>query len=164
MLEEASLNGASAAQIELLESARDVGQVTVEATRQARRAFASCAADAGVRVSFTERTRPDGWVSTVTRVEGAGSSSDPSQVANGCERAEALWVTMLYDTQPSAVQATSDYLDGQGAVLRECLEKAGFRPEDATGAELAILSTRTEDPSMREAGAKCLMDLGVDGF
>lgn len=163
-VEEASTSGAGEDQLALLHRAGDEGVVTVEMARQARRAFAECAAKAGVQVSFRETTRPDGWVTWVTMVDGAGAS-DAERIAADCERREALWVTALYSTQPSAAQATADYLDQQASVLRACLEEAGFKPDpDATGMELAILSSRTDDQLMREAGALCLHAIGVDGF
>lgn len=161
---DASASGASEAQLALLDRARGEGQVTVEIARQARRAYSACAAAAGVQVTFKETTRPDGWVRTVTRVDGSGNA-DAEQISLACERKEALWVTGLYDTQPTAVQAISDYLDQQAPALRSCLEAAGFKPKpDATGMELAMLSTRTDDPRMRTAGTRCLQRIGVDGF
>jgi hypothetical protein len=163
-IEDASAGGGSADQLALLDRARDEGEVTVEIARQARRAYAECADAAGVEVTFEEATRPDGWISVVTRVDGSGQA-DAEQIARECERREALWVTRLYDTQPVAVQATSDYLDQQAPVLRSCMEAAGFHTEPgATGTELAILTTRTDDPAMREAGSTCLRGIGVDGF
>lgn len=163
-IEDASANGASADQLALLDRARDEGLATVEIARQARRAYAECAAAAGVEVTFSETTRPDGWVSWVTRVDGSGEAN-AEQIALACERKEAEWVTRLYSMQPAAEQATTDYLDQQAPVLRSCLEGAGFQPEPkATGMELAILSTRTDDPTMRDAGVQCLQQIGVSGF
>lgn len=163
-VEEAGSSGAGEDQLALLERAGDKGVVTFEMARQARRAFTECAAEAGVEVSFRETTRPDGWVTWVTMVDGAGAAGT-ERIAADCERRESLWVTALYSTQPSAVQATADYLDQQASVLRSCLEDAGFKPDpDATGTELAILSSRTDDQLMREAWALCLHAIGVDGF
>lgn len=163
-IEDATANGASADQLALLERARGEGEVTIETARQARRAYAECATAAGVEVTFDETTRPDGWVSWVTIVDGSGAANT-EQIARDCERREALWVIVLYSTQPATEQATADYLDQQAPVLRSCLEEAGFQPEpDATGMELAILTTRADDPVMREAGVMCLQQIGIDGF
>lgn len=163
-IEDASANGASPGQIALLKEAKKAGEVSIEMAREARRRYAECAAAQGVQVTFTEMTRPDGWVSTVTAVK-ENSAGDAEQAALACEREEALWVTMLYSTQPVADRATSDYLDSQAPVLRACLERGGFSPEpDATGMELAMLTTSPQDESMREAGIQCLLDLGINGF
>lgn len=161
---EAGAGGASTDQLALLSQARAEGAVTVEITRQARRAYSECAANIGVDVTFTETTRPDGWVSVMTRVQGDGKS-DPMQAAADCERQEAQWVTQLYDTQPLAEQATADYLEQQAPALRSCLEAAGFEPEpDATGMDLAILSTQAADSSMRDLGSQCFLKIGISGF
>lgn len=163
-IEGAKANGASANQLALLERARADGEVTIEMARQARRAYAECAAAAGVPVTFEERTRPDGWVSWLTMVEGA-TNPDALQIARDCEAREAVSVLTLYTTQPSATKASGEYLDQQAPVLRACLEAAGFQPEpDANGLELAILSTRADNEVMQEAGAMCLHEIGVDGF
>jgi type IV secretory pathway TrbL component len=163
-IEEASANGASERQLDLLDLARDEGEVTIEVARQAMRAYSDCAADAGVKVWFKETTRPDGWTNVLTMID-VSSGTNADAVASACERKESWWVTFLYSTQPSTVEGTEAYLDSQAPVLRSCLEDAGFATEDdMTGMELAILSTQGDDQASREAGSHCLTQIGVDGF
>jgi hypothetical protein len=160
----ATSDGASEAQLDLLERARHNGQVSVELVRQAQRAVASCASAAGVRVTFTETTRPDGWVSAVTQVD--ASATDADQIYQRCEARESLQIARLYDTQPTAVKATSDYLDQQAPILRACLQSAGLNPKpNASGMDLARLAvSASADESGHEKGMACLHQLGVDGF
>lgn len=163
-IEEATASGASPNQLALLDSARTEGEVTLEMARAARRAYVECAAATGVEVAFEEKVRPDGWVSWLTMIDGS-TTADSLQIARDCEKREAFWVTLLYSTQPTTVQATADYLEQQAPVLRACLEEAGFRPKpEADGMALAILSTQGSDPVMQEAGAVCRNRIGVDGF
>ncbi len=161
---EAEAGGGSEAQIALLNAARLSGDVNVELARQARSAFSDCAAALGVAVTFAETTRPDGWVSATTWVDG-NAKSGTEQIAMECERKESYWVTKLYDTQPRAEQATSDYLNSQARVLLTCLQEKGFEPDsDLSGMDLAMLAASAPSEAMRADGAQCLAEIGVDGF
>lgn len=164
VLAQARDNGASAAQIALLEEAAAQGEVTLEIARQARRNLQDCAATAGVDIQFHEVTRPDGWVEWVTEfpdVEGR----DVQQVVKDCEDRESGLIVSVYSSQPSAVTAKEDYLNDQKPVLIACLEQQGLTPDPALdGMTIARSVMEVDDQSMREGGLQCLLELGLHGI
>lgn len=164
-IEEAEAGGASERQVDLLEAARDRGQVTVEMAREANRNYAACAQGAGLEVTLSESSRGVHWVDLfyATGVPAGDDEATAEAVMMACETAENSWVGFLYQTQPIALQATLDYLDQQAPILRSCLLEAGFEPDpDANALDLARLAI--SDDERHDAGLACLLEAEIDGF
>lgn len=136
--------GASDAQVSLLQDARDNGELTLEQAREAARATVSCLEGLGFTAEVTEETVPAGLVVPGYRVQtdhgpSDDGADDPAFAASEqCERRESFWVNQVYQTQPTSIQASVDYInDTLAPELRACLESEGFDvDDDAAGVDM----------------------------
>ncbi len=163
-VEEAIAAGASEAQIAILERAATDGGVTFEDAKIAATAAMSCMADQGVTATYQEMALPNGVTIPAYVVNSEKSDgTDATDAMDQCERAESFWVNMLFQVQPTSVEANLAFIDKQAPVIRKCLEDAGYDTDPgATGMELVLQSTDVA----QQTGLRvdCLGDAGVVSY
>jgi len=143
-LGDAGEGSASDTQVAILESAQEQGEMTLEQARSAARDTVSCLEGLGFTAEVTEESVPSGLVVPGYRVQtehgpGDDSADDPAFAASEqCEKQESFWVNQVYQTQPSSIQASVDYInDTLEPQLRACLEGEGYEvSDDATGVDM----------------------------
>lgn len=161
-LEEARNQGASDDQLASLEQASVDGGVSFEDAKTAAVATVSCMASQGLEATYQEDTIPNGVTIpgyTIQEPEDSGLLA----VIDQCEYSEFYWVNMLYQMQPSSIEANLAYIEKQEPVVRQCLEDAGYDTDpDATGMDLVLQS---EDIAGSTGGAlDCAFDAGILGY
>lgn len=163
-LEEARSKGASEAQMSILERASGDGGVTFEDAKAAAIATISCMADQGVDATYQDDAMPNGVTIpayAVSALKDDGSPADP--VMEQCENSESYWVNMLYQMQPSSIEANLAFIEKQAPVVGKCLEDAGYDTDpDATGMELVL---QADDVARQTSGSvDCALDAGIMGY
>jgi hypothetical protein len=160
-IKDAMSGGASTQQLDILERAAKDGGVTFEDAKIAATSAMSCMADQGVTANYEEKALPNGVrIPGFTVQDHTSNGGDALPVMDGCEKSESFWVDMLFQVQPTSVEANLAFIEKQAPVLRKCLEDAGYDTEpDATGMDLVRQSTDVgQQTGLR---VDCLGDAGV---
>jgi hypothetical protein len=156
--------GASVQQLDILKRAATDGGVTFEDAKIAATAAMSCMADQGVTATYQENALANGvtipgYVVNAVKIDGG----DSTEVMDACEKSESFWVNMLFQVQPTSVEANLAFIEKQAPVIRKCLEDAGYDTDpDATGMDLVRQSTDVA----QQTGLRvdCLGDAGVVSY
>jgi hypothetical protein len=163
-IEEATDAGASAQQLEILERAAAQGGVTFEDAKVAAQYTMDCMSARGVSSTYEETALSNGltipgYTVQAEKADGSSAFEDLEQ----CENSESLWVNMLYQMQPSSIEANLAFIEEQAPVVRKCLEDAGYDTDpDATGMELVIHSS---DVARQTGGTvDCAFEAGIMGY
>ena len=163
-IKEATSGGASTQQLDILERAAKDGGVTFEDAKIAATTAMSCMAEQGVTATYQEMALQNGVTIPAYVVNSEKSDgTDATDVMDQCERAESFWVNMLFQVQPTSVEANLAFIEKQAPVIRKCLEDAGYDTDpDATGMELVLQSTDVA----QQTGLRvdCLGDAGVVSY
>lgn len=157
---EAQAQGASEAQLSLLEDAAAVGEVSVEAAKQAMHATVECMQGRGFDAWYVEDVMPSGLVRpTLTFGTAGGGEAAYAE----CETLESYWIDYLYQTQPSSVALRDSYLLRQLPIVVECLEREGVTvPPDESSQETF---RKALDVSRSTAnGVDCLAEAEISSF
>lgn len=164
-LAEAHEGGASDAQVAALQEAAKAGSVTIEAAREAARRTVTCMSDAGLDAQYSENTLGDGLVIPgylVASPEDADSAAVDAAV-DDCTTRESLWLTRVFQLQPSSIQQRDDFANQQEPVLRACLEGHGIATDpDADGVDLANQAAEAFGDSGGQVD--CLQEAGIDAW
>jgi len=161
---EATDAGASAQQLDILERAATDGGVTFEDAKMAATSAMACMESQGVTANYEEKALPNGvTIPAYTVQDHTSNGGDALPVMDGCEKSESYWVNMLYQMQPTSVEANLAFIEKQAPVIRKCLEDAGYDTDPkATGMDLVIQSS---DVARQTNGATdCAFDAGVVGY
>lgn len=167
VLEDARADGASAAQIRIIEESLDSGEVSFEAVQGAVHATFACFDAAGVRYEELAPAVTNGILFPSYTFEG----EDNSAIADECIQANSNFVEMLYMRQPVAVEAANDAFEAGMPVLIDCLRRLGYEiDDDVTADELKAMLVMQEDdigtPKEQEAidRFRCVGEAGIDGW
>lgn len=143
-IETAVHGGAGAAQLEVLERARDAGEVTLDDVKSAVANTFECFEQAGIPYRSDGVATSQGQpVYMYSFSSAAGmSEADSLAIADECQRLESFYVEDLYRTQPVAIEAYESYLETQvRPLLLPCLVSLGVPvSEDTPNQELMLLA------------------------
>ena len=154
--------GASDEQLAELREAGRVSEIPTETAREAARRAVSCMKDAGVDARYVERTLAHGVVLPGFEVV-PPPGADVDAEAESCDEREFLFVSQVYQLQPTSVEAANQFVEQVAPVIRECLEKNGYETErGATGQELAAQASEALGDS--DGGVDCLGEAGVEAW
>ena len=163
-IKDATNAGASTQQLDILERAAKDGGVTFEDAKIAATTAMSCMAEQGVTATYQEMALQNGVTIPAYVVNSEKSDgTDATDVMDQCERAESFWVNMLFQVQPTSVEANLAFIEKQAPVIRKCLEDAGYDTDpDATGMDLVLQSTDVA----QQTGLRvdCVGDAGIVGY
>ncbi|MCR6713484.1 MAG: hypothetical protein NVV57_12725 [Demequina sp.] len=143
-VEAAQANGADEQQIEVLERARDRGEVTFEDLNELAELTKQCLRDAGftvmdkdprevvpgsgLRIPYYLSVQPDGM-----------SDKTANEVMDDCSMRFDNWASAAFADQPTVVDAYNNQWDTPE--VRACLKEHGYQIDaDMTGTELNNLS------------------------
>ncbi len=152
---EAQNEGASDAQLALLDQIAAEGKVDIEMQRAAIRSALSCMEQGGLDVTYIEQ--PNGSGLLVPGYIASGNEQLGEQgtldVIDECDTGEARWVSGLYQTQPTSQEQKEAYLDALIPQMSTCLIAAGYSvADDATGTDLQVQIARAEADTGQNLG------------
>ncbi|MGC4174296.1 hypothetical protein [Demequina sp.] len=166
-LNDARANGASDAQLHIIEDAIATGGISFDAIQEAVHATFACFDSAGVRYEEFAPAVTNGTLFPSYSFEG----EEKTAVADECIHTNSDYVEMLYMRQPSAIEAGLDAFEAGMPVLIACLRRLGYElDDDVTADELkALLVMREEDvgtPREQEALDRfaCVREAGIEGW
>ncbi len=164
-VDEARAAGASDAQLAILQAAVDTGEITFADAKGAVLAFVDCVNGAGGSAQYV--LDDHGAFLLPTYSVYVGDDGDPDLGVPGeCERREDFWVNLLYQTQPSAVEAGNADFDKKSPALIACLRDNGVAIEDdasrdelqRAGIDLLVSSSDSGDV------VDCFAKAGIGSF
>jgi len=163
-IKDATSGGASTQQLDVLERAAKDGGVTFEDAKMAATSTMACMESQGVTANYQEKALPNGvTIPGYTVQDHTSNGGDALPVMDGCERSESYWVNMLYQTQPTSVEANLAFIEKQAPVIRQCLEDAGFDTDPkATGMDL--VKQAGDISRQTNGGTDCDSDAGVVNY
>jgi len=158
-IDEAKAEGASDAQLALLDQIRESGKVDIEVQRTAMRSTVQCFIASGLEAKYEEAPNSNGLLLPGYDV-GYDVAKDPNldsedylALIDECDRSESWWVSRLYQTQPTSVEQKEAYLDALIPQMRQCLVDAGYSvADDATGTDLQVQIARAEADTGQDLG------------
>lgn len=160
-LAQAREGGASPAQVAVLETAADAGDLPVETAREATRRTLDCFASSGIDAEYTEEKRP--WGLILPGYQAATETSESETALDACVKRESYWVSMVYQTQPSSMRLLHNYAEQQSDILRDCLKRNGYDPPaDATGVELGDQASKVAYET--HGRVACLAEAGITAW
>lgn len=165
VIEEATEQGASAAQLAELEQAAAAGEVDLDTARAATRRTVECIVGQGFDAVYAEQAAASG-VTTPGFTLSADSEEDAyaaSDAAEACETRESLWVSMMFSMQPSSLSAQEEYLRQQLPIVIACLEDEGI----AASEDDALFDTLNKAVSLissSEGQINCLEEADISSF
>ncbi len=158
---DATEGGAGSQQVEILERAATDGGVTFEDAKIAATSAMACMASQGVTANYEEKALANGvTIPAYTVQDHKSDGGDAVEVVDQCEISESFWVNMLYQMQPTSIEANFAFIEKQAPVIRQCLEDAGYDTDPkATGMDLVRQSAEVSTGSF-----DCALDAGVTGY
>ncbi|WP_062071874.1 hypothetical protein [Demequina sediminicola] len=161
LIEEASSEGASSGQIDVLEQAKTDGELSYEAAVEANRNLVSCLSEAGVEAHVTEETT--NWGLTIPGYAASlDGPSDAESLVESCETAEAYWVGQVYQLQPASEEMQAAYIAKQRPIVEECLAREGAEVDPNLGDyELLLFAS---EYMLEHDSADCIVEAGIDGY
>ncbi len=156
--------GASAQQLDILERAATDGGVTFEDAKIAATSAMACMANQGVTANYKEKALANGVTIPAYAVQDHKSDGgDVVQVMDQCETTESFWVSMLYQMQPTSVEANLAFIEKQAPVIRQCLEDAGY-DTDPKASGMELVKESSDIAGQTGGGVSCAVDAGVLGY
>ena len=132
---------ASARQLEILENARQAGEVTRADVDEATADYIACLEDAGVEYILQEEEFPPGsgeYMPGVMIPAPDPNSTREVDISDACQWKHQVYVAAAYGNRPEAVEAEDRMWTGQE--MRECLASRGYPSDpDATADEMRQL-------------------------
>lgn len=161
LIEEASNEGASKTQIDVLEQAKGDGELSYEAALEANRNVVSCLSEAGVEAHITEEATNYGLTipGYAASLDGPG---DPESLIESCETAEVYWVGRAYQLQPSAQELNAIHIAKQRPIVEECLAREGAEVDPGLG-DYELLSFAV-DYMIEHDSADCTLEAEIYGW
>jgi hypothetical protein len=164
-LDDARASGASEEQLAILQGAVDTGEITFADASEAVLAFVECVNNAGGSAQYEVDDRGAFPVPGYSVYVGEDGDADTGVVGE-CDKREDLWVNLLYQTQPNAIDAHNADFDKKSPALIACLIENGVAIEDdatrdelqRAGIDLLVSSNESGDP------VNCFGEVGIDGF
>jgi hypothetical protein len=147
---------ASARQLEILENARQVGEVTRAALDEATADYLACMEDAGIEYILVEEESPPGsgvYLPGVMIPAPDPDSNREIDISDACQSKHQMYVFQAYGNRPEAIEAEDRMWTGQE--MRECLASRGYPSDpDATADEMRQLAGQDivdhgEEPDFR---------------
>jgi hypothetical protein len=160
---EAHEAGASDRQIAILQGSLDTQKVSTESIRESARAAVECLADEGIEARLTETTSSAGVL--MLGFEANIGNDDPAIEAkvDDCDFRELRWVSTIYTSQPSALEATDKYIESQLPALSQCIkDNGGTVPGSASRSE--IMNEAQSLLTRSDGDIDCFGETGMDNF
>ena len=160
-IQEAVAGGAGETQLTILRQAQEDGSLTFEDTRAAARSAVDCMNASGFSATYGEQKNDSGLI-VPEYTAGFDAGQDISGI-DRCDQQEFLWVNMVYQTQPSAVEKTDARLAQQAPVIRKCMEDNGYTTDPSSSPrDLARQASKVAQES--NGAVDCLTEAGISGF
>jgi hypothetical protein len=132
---------ASTMQLELLENAREAGEITRADVDEATADYLACLDDAGVEYILAEEESPPGsgvYLPGVMIPAPDPNSNQEIDISDACQWKHQMYVFQAYGNRPEAIEAGDRMWTGQE--MRECLTSRGYPSDpDATADEMQQL-------------------------
>src|SRR5690606_11821292 len=112
-IDQARDQGATSAQLAILEQVTEFGEIPLEDLRIAVRNAVDCMVTSGVVVEYVEETDNTGIIRPNFRAQIPDGEPAIEELIWECEVAESMWVAKLYALQPSSQSATDEYVDSR---------------------------------------------------
>lgn len=158
---EAEAGGAGEAQLAILRQARAEGELSIEDARAAARAGVTCVTDAGSEANYFEYISDSGLV--IPGYSYLGDTPEQEAIGDACAAREDFWVNMVYQTQPSSLEANDAYVEQQAPLVRACLKREGYSiAPDATTIE--VLRQALDVRAATGLAVDCLAEAKIGGF
>jgi hypothetical protein len=147
---------ASARQLEILENAREAGEVTRADVDEATADFLACLEDAGVEYILQEEEFPTGsgeYMPGVMIPAPDPNSTREVDISDACQWKHQVYVAAAYGNRPEAIEAADRMWTGEE--MRDCLASRGYPSDsDATADEMQQLfgqdvTDHGQEPSYR---------------
>ncbi len=158
---EAEAGGAGEAQLAVLRQAKAEGELSIEDARAAARAAVKCVADAGSKADYYEWISDSGLV--IPGYNYLGDTPEHEAIGETCSFRENFWVNMVYQVQPSSLEANDAYVEQQAPLVRSCMVREGYSiAPDATTVE--ILRQALDVKMATDSAVDCLAEAKIGGF
>lgn len=153
---------ASAQQIAILTEAKESGDISLEAARNAEQATVDCMNEAGLDASYVETQGGDGELPQPGFRVRADAGGEVSPLGDACETQESLWVSHLYQVQPRAIEVRNSNVDKHMPQLLTCLAERGVAPDaDASRDEIYAAATNEAISANTSNTESCLSVAGI---
>jgi len=167
---DAAQAGASDAQLAELDAAIAAEKVTLETATEAANRAADCMSAAGIPAEVRIDTAASGYRTPlyVATLPPEMDEDTAMALVDGCDRREQYFVSLAYQTQPTAKDAESALVEERTPNLIECLQDHGREVRaDATQDELvrlalAYLEEQFDSGVAPELVIDCLAIAGID--
>ncbi|WP_144268308.1 hypothetical protein [Demequina sp. NBRC 110055] len=158
--------GASDAQLQVLEDARERGELTLDAAREAARLPVQCLIDAGLDAQYEVDSYDGGMAFPryAVAAETVDASDGQMPIVDERDRQNLQAVQWRYAVQPSWEAQRDACVQSEQRALCTCLENEDISPDvDADGLELAERAVELMNSTSYQ-GDDCLLEVDIDAY